>query len=315
MSANKFRLGFPIKLGYMTTITTSTGCILGVNIYDRNTGKFGFVFNKLTKFSKCPSTKLFSLLMSNRYLEPFQVLKSNALVGVFSKRYNLFRDYMIGIFLKSSFFTRKLFEVSLRRWGTTFLKLLSDFSILFSYFINMFSREKLTSRGSGKVNNSKVYTNKVFDILNIFFGNFYSLKKEKLIILIKKISFSFDTGKVLSIIANKWDFQSTSNRPDRGNSLFNIIGQKTIIISNSSKKFKPSLHFPIKFVSIHDLTYTVYNSLSRKMGSILNIIIDKVMNFELVKNSLVPYNFGNSIASSVRFFNGIKEQNLLFLGG
>ena len=269
-------------------------------------GKRGFVFEKGPQLSESPFSKRLPLSLANRRLESLQVFKGNAPLCLQGNRNNAFGNFMIYMFLESSFLAGEFFQMIFCRFRTTLLKLSLKFSRSFSDTINSFSGERISIRGDGKIDNAKIHADKLLHIFNIFFGHFDSLKEIKFSFLCYKVSLASNIRKIFRIVADKRHSQSAINRPD-GNKIFSI-SKNAGVISDCAEYFKSSLNLPIKFIGISNLGNAAHNDLSRKFKLFFNAIIDKMMNFILIKNLIFPGNAGNFIASFIAFPDSFQKR-------
>lgn len=158
----------------------------------------------------------------------------------------------------------------------------------------------------------KTNTDKLFYILNIFFGNVNGLKKVKLTFLVNQICFPFYVRKVVGIVADKGDFEPATNRPDRNRITF--VRKNTTVIGNTAKWFESAFYFLIQFVGISNFRDAAHQYLCRKIRRAFQTVIDFVVNFKLVKDFLFPSYFRNGITNRICFLNSFKEQISLFFG-
>ena len=160
----------------------------------------------------------------------------------------------------------------------------------------------------------KANPDKLFYILNIFFGNINGLKQVKLAFLVNQISFAFNVRQVVSVMANKRYFNPTSDYPKRNN-IIRLVSHNPTIITNASKWSKFSFGFLIQFVAISNFCNTSYKNLTTKFKSSLVFMVNFVMQFKIIENTLLPRHIRNGITNSISFLHRIEKQVSLFTGG
>ena len=158
----------------------------------------------------------------------------------------------------------------------------------------------------------KITTDKLFYILNIFFGNINGLKKVKLAFLVNQIRFTFNVRQVVSIMANKGNFNPATDSP-KGNNIVGFVSHNPAIITNASKRSKLSFGFLIQFVAISNFCNTSYKNLTTKFKSSLVFMVNFVMQFKIIENTLFPSYIRNGIANSISFLHRIEKQVSLFV--
>lgn len=158
----------------------------------------------------------------------------------------------------------------------------------------------------------KFITYKGFYISNIFFGDFNGLKQVKLPLLVNQIRFPFYVRKVVSVMANKRDFNSAANSPKRNN-IIRLVGHYPTVVTNASKWSKFSFSFPIKFVRICNFCNTTYKNLRRKSERSLVAMIYFVMQFKVIENTFFPSHIRYGITNSISFLHRFEKQVSLFI--
>lgn len=158
----------------------------------------------------------------------------------------------------------------------------------------------------------KTNTNKILNILNIFFGNINSLKKVKLAFLVNQISLPFDVRNVIRIMANKANLLSATYTPQR-NHVVRFVGHYSTIISNTAKWLKSTFGFLIQFISVSNFSYLPYKHLRREVKRSLVAMIYFVVQLKVIENLLLPSHIRNSITNSISFLHRFDKQVSLFI--
>lgn len=155
-------------------------------------------------------------------------------------------------------------------------------------------------------------TYKFFYVFYFFFGNINSLKKVKLTFLVNQIRFPFNVRNVIKVVANKINFLSTTNTPQR-NRVIGLVGHYPTIISNTTKWLKRTFGFLVQLISISHFGYLSYKHLGRKFKRSLIRMVNFVMEFKIIKNFLLPSYLRNGIANSISFLHRFDKQVSLFI--
>jgi hypothetical protein len=114
-------------------------------------------------------------------------------------------------------------------------------------------------------------------------------------------------------MANKWNLQSTIYRPN-GNAV-NLESKDSAIISNTTIGLESPFALPVKFIGICNLRYAPYKGLSRKIRCIFNSMVNKVVEFVLIKDLLMPRNIGDIIAGFITRLHSVYQTFSLFIRG
>jgi len=289
--------------------------IARINYNKRDTSKFSLVFKKRTELGESPGVMSSSLSFSYRssFSDVGQVFNSNPFSFGYSLFYNSLCYGVIGNSGESLFSAFKPFQELSASCCAFALNGFTHFEIFISNLVQLFRIKTCSIRKCSYVGYSKIHPYKFLNIFNIIFRNFNSLKKIKLAFFINKVCFPFDIRQIFRIMAKKRYFQSAVNRPNGGNLFFNIIRKNTRIISNSTKRFKSSLNFFVKFISINYLTNTTNKHLGRKLSNLFQGVINEMVNLKLVKNFLFPYHIGNLVTGIISLFKSCQKRFCLFI--
>ena len=191
--------------------------------------------------------------------------------------------------------------------GTTY------FPLFFPVFIKEFGREALPVGSAYNVGNAEVKSDKFLYVVNVIFGNFHRLKKEKLPFLVDKVCLSFDVRKIVGVVADKRNVLSLAHGPN-GNG-FPGIGKYAAVIGYASVLLKTAFTFPVKFVYVRNLADTTYNHLFGKVKLVTDFIVAKFMYVELFENLISPSRIGYTVARAIILLDRIKKHRALRIGG
>lgn len=306
----------------MMATGTSLRSVSRFNDNKINAMQSGFILKKGTQLAERPAAEFSpELLVPSFGREPnvSQVLDSDPLVFGFRRKNNPLCDSVVNDCRRSSFFALKPFRQSstvppcgsfrsvclcLNR-TTNPLPLLT---VLIESIGGMFD----PVRSDDNVCKPEVNTYKLFNIFNFPVWNIDSLEKVKLSLVVNQIRFPFDVWDIFRVVANKRNFQPSSDSPDGYGKVF--IGENTTVISDSPDGSERPLSFLIQLIGIRYFAYAAHEHLSGKIKGGLESVVAKIMDFELIKNFVFPCNVGNGITNSVCFFHRLKKQTRLFLG-
>ena len=276
---------------------------------NRDTASFGFIFDKASKLEKIPFAKagseLFALTVS-MVADTLQVLNSNALAAVFRSFNNALCDGVIHDRSRSALFSRKPFQdlsAALCAFG---LKRRSNLLAFSAVNLKLFPGHFITGRKSCDIDDAKINTDKIFNIFNVLFGDFNGLEKIKLALFGHKISFTLDVWQQLFVVANKGNFQSSVDSPNRNR--IGFIRKNAAIISNAAKRFERSYLFPFEFITINYFRKTADNHLGRKSECDSSALVANAMQFILIKNFIIPSNFRNIVTSTIGLLKRIQKR-------
>lgn len=289
----------------------------------RHTRHSRLVFHKGAELMEAPRIEFFSKALvpafgGGAYIR--QVLYGNTKPSDFGFHNDLFGNGVVDYRRGSSFFPFKPFQefgaatfafvsAAFRAFG---LNGTTDFSLLFPVTIQRFGGKGFTIGCTHNIGDSEVTTDKLLDIFNILFGDFYRLKKVKLAFLEHKVSFPFDVRKIIGVVTDKRHLLPFAYSPYRDMSIG--VGKHPAVIADASVFTEHTLTFPVKFVRVRHLAYAAYNYLSGKVKGIAYVIVAKVMQFELIESPIPPCNVRNLIARSISLLESFKKNPMLFFG-
>ena len=306
---------FRISFTNMQAIRTHLRCVGWRNYNQPNSTFFGFVCQKSSKLVKSPSVKFCFLILALWFCSIAnirQILNSYALFFGFCFFYNLLCYGMVRNGNKPSFSATKPFQQLSTASCAFSLNAGSYFRIFFANFFNGFRIITYSVRKRCYVCLTKIDPYKFFNIINIFIGYINCLKKIKLTIFINQIRFSLDKRDIIGIVAYKWDFKPSTNRPYRHN-VIRLECQNPIIVRDSPKLIKYPSCFSIQLVSVGNLAYNTNNHLATKIKCGFNFIVTFFVKSKLLKTLFIPSNIRNSIASRIRFLYCFYEQISLLI--
>lgn len=307
----------------MMAAGTSLRSVSRFNDNKINAMQSGFILNKGTQLAERPAAEFSpELLVPSFGREPdvSQVLDRDTLVFGFRRKNNPLCDSVVNDCRRSPFFA---FEPFQQFCATSFTRMRSTFRAfalnghtnllpLLTIGVDPVRRLFSAVRGDNNISETEVNPDKFLHILHIFVGYINGLKKIKFPLFINQVRFAFDIRQVFWIMANKGHFQTTADSPYRNR--HTLIRKDAAIIGDGTEWAEISFGFLVQFISIRNLAYAAHKHLSGETKRRLESVITKAMNFELVKNFILPRYFRNSITNGVRLFHCRKEQIRLFVG-
>ncbi len=108
---------------------------------------------------------------------------------------------------------------------------------------------------------------------------------------------------------------ATVERPDRDLPAISKVFQYAAIVDDGSTLSKLMLAFLVGLVGVGHLAQTTDDDLGCQRETILDIVIDRLLKFELRKDLFRPRIFGDRIASRIGRLHCFKQDRSLFLRG
>lgn len=315
--------GLVLSCADMMALGTGLGSICRVNDNQRDSSHLCLVFKECSQLVEAPGIKFFSecsvpALGSGAYFG--KALDGNAYSSEFGFRYNLLGNGMVDYRCSGSFFPFKPFQKS----GTATLAFVRApfraFGLDRTTDVPLFVPVPVKRPGSvgfsfgctGYICNAKVYSNKFFHIVYVFFGNFHRLEKEEFTFFEDKVCFPLYVRKIIGVVAYKRHFLTFADRPD-GNRTSGV-GKYPAVIADTSKLLEITLCLSVKFIRIGNFADTAHNDLRGKVESVPDMVVAQVVKPELVKDLVLPCNLGNKIACGIGFLECLKKTAMLQIG-
>ncbi len=314
---------FVCSFANMFTFTASLRTVSRINHNKFNPIEQSLIFKFYSQICKAPFTKFCPKLFVSLFRSKSdigKVFNRNTFTLFFCRCYNRFTYCMVNQISRCSFLATKPFRQlpAIPFSGTLrsvclCLNRTTNFLPMFTISIKPLGRMVNTIRSCYNRCQTKITTNKLFHVFNIFFGNINSLKQVKLTFLVNQVSFTFDIRNVIRVVANKINFLPTTDTPQRNN-VIRFVGHYPTVISNATKWFKVPFNFLIQLISISNFRYLPNKHLRRKVKRSLVDMIYFVMKPEIIENLLLPRHIRNSITNNISFFHRVEKQVSLFIG-
>lgn len=265
--------------------------------------EFSLVFKKTAELCERPriyppSERLVAFLLVGSLADIGQVLDRYALIPAFSLLYNLFADSMVDNGCESPLTSVEPFQQSMCAACAFGLNGSPCLVILLPNAVDFCRRIGFTLGCDGNVGHAHVNTYKLGAILNIFIGNVYCLIEKELAFDKKEVSLTFGILHKFRTVADVRYFNTSTDNRERS-LLLCSVAENTAIICNCPKLAEFALFLFVKFVGISNLTDCSDHKLSGKSVSILDDVVDLLVQIKLTKAALLPRYCGNGIASLI----------------
>lgn len=294
---------FAVPHAHMQTLGASLGSVCRRNSDNLNPRKPTLVFKEAAELGKRPrvgsaSERLVAFLLVSAFANVGQVLNGYALALVLCLLNNLSADSMIDNGCESPLTPTKPFQQPMCAACAFGLNGSPCLVILSPNPIDFCGRIGFALGCDGNIRDTHVNSQKLFAILNILVGNVYCLIEKKLAFDVKEVCFTLFILHQFGAVANIRHFDTTTYNGERS-LLFGGVTQNTAVVCNSSKLTECALFFLVKFVCVSDLADGADYKLGGKTVSVLDGVIDLLMQIKLTEATPLPRYCGNSIASLV----------------
>lgn len=274
-----------------------------------DTRKSAFVCEERAKLTEAPSIEFASeslvpSLGGLTYLAKVFNRKTDA--SFLCVRNNLFGDGVVNYRSSGLFSPAKPFQEFLATSCAFGLNGTTKFESLFTILIQSIGGISSTFGRTDNVRNTKVKTYNSVRILDFGFGDIDGLIEIEVSFLEDKICFSFDVRNVSFVMANKRNLLTFIDSPN-GNFGF-LIRQNSGIITDAPVGSELTLLLAVKLVRIGNLADTPGNHLSGKIELLTNVVITKMVDFELSESLVRPSNSRNIVARLVGFFHRLEKK-------
>lgn len=299
----------------MTLRTLLTG-MLRINLKQSNAEHSGFICQELFELIEAPVGMFRPLSFSNRSRPyAFEILNGNVGPKCLSSMDDALADNVIGVTLKSLLFARQLFQVSLGRLCSSFLKCLAKPVMALACLFNLFAGESLALGISSDVHNTQINAENliglgwcgIFDLAGCQNVEFPSMED--------KVGFAALVLKQEELLfsADEWDGLAPVNGPNVYSLIFQIEPDNSTIVGDCTSEFKSPLVFFVQFVGISNLRDCSDGWLSRQSKCFSNDIIACPVKRKLAKLLLIPSNFRNSVARRIDITESLFQREAVLL--
>lgn len=294
---------FAVPYSDMQTFGTSLGGVRRRYGNDIHTRKFTLVFKETAELGErprigSPSECLVALLFVGSFANIGQVLNGYTLILTLCLLDNLSADSMVDNGSESPFTPTKPFQQPMCAACAFGLNGSPCLVILLPNAVDFSRRIGFTLGCDGNVGHAHVNTYKLGAILNIFIGNVYCLIEKELAFDIKEVSLPLCVLHQFGTVGYIRNLDATTDNRERSLLLCSVT-ENTAIVCNCPKLAEFALFLFVKFVGISNLTDCPDHKLSGKSVSILDDVVDLLVQIKLTKAALLPRYCGNGIASLI----------------
>ncbi len=315
-TTDKFSLRTTIRFLTMTTHIASSACVTWVNSCEGNAVQLRLVGYKLFKLVKRP-VGMFSPLgltqpfffLTNLFRNSFQIFHTDSARSCLSLQYNGLGNAVVRTPLKQFLPTGKFFKSAFSRLSANALQNCPTLSVPLAGLFNSRTTKGLSVTVGSDRDNAQINSQHIIKLVGRFVGYVTGQQKEVLTLNQHQIRLSFLESKqtLIMAISRVRDFQSTVDRPDRGNGFFYIDRENTRIVGDTARSLECSLSFPIQLVAIGYFGQATNNQLGTQIERFLNRVVLGFVKIILLKRLMFKSIHGQCIASRVRFQKRIAE--------
>ena len=281
-----------------------------------DTRKSAFVREERTELTEVPSVELASESLVPTFGGlPYlaKVFNGKTDASFLCVGNNLFGDGMVDYRCCGLFSPTKPFQELLTTSCAFGLNGTTDFESLFTILIQSVGGVGSTFGRTDNVRNAKVKTYNSARILDFGFGDIDGLIEIEVSFLECKVCFSLDVRNVFFVMADERNLLTLPNSPD--GSFGFLVRKNSGIVTDASVSSEFTLLLVVKLVRIGNLADAADNHLSGEVESLTNIVITKMVDFELAESLVRPSNVRNVGTRLVGFFHGLEKKQPLFIAG
>lgn len=281
-----------------------------------DTRKSAFVCEERTKLTEVPSVELASEILASTlggltYLA--KVFNGKTDASFLCVGNNLFGDGVVDYRCSGLFSPAKPFQEFLAASCAFGLNGTTDFESLFPILVQSIGGVGFTFGCTDDVRNSEVKTYEGIRILDFGFGDVDGLIEEEVSFLEYKVCFSLDVRDVFFVVTDERNLLTLPDSPD--GRLGFLVGQDSGIVTDASVSSEFTLLLVVELVHIGNLADAADNHLSREIELLTNIVITKMVDFELTESLVRPSYVRNVGTSLIGFFHGLEKKRPLLIAG
>ena len=281
-----------------------------------DTRKSAFVREERTELTKVPSVELASESLVPTFGGlPYlaKVFNGKTDASFLCVENDLFGDGVVDYRCRGLFSPAKPFQELLATSCAFGLNGTTDFESLFTILVQSVGGVGSTFGRTDNVRNAEVKTYNSVRILDLGFGNINGLIEEEVSFLECEVCFSLDVRNVFFVVTDERNLLTLSDSPD--GCLGFLVGQDSGIVTDASVSSEITLLLVVEFVRIGNLADAADNHLSGEIELLTNIVITKMVDFELAESLVRPSNIRNVGTRLVGFFHGLEKKRPLLIAG
>ncbi len=312
----KYCLRWSVRFGDMTAFTTPFGGVSRVYENYRDTGKRGFVLNVLAKLCKRPTMQRSSLrpFRPNPLPDALKLLEGNGSLCALSRFYDAFCNNVVCVAGKAGLTTRAASKLALSRACAFFLQLGSKATVTVPDALNVRSAHLFAVGSACDVIDAEVYAQNTLNIVGRRCLDFAGCEKIERPTHEGKVTFALLRLQQLPLAfaACKGNIGAPVNRPDRHNTLRQLVTQYPAVIADCAQRLKGALGFFVQFVGVSNFRDAADDDLSRKREGFFDMTVNEFLKPELAERARIPSNFRDIVTRLVSPFHRLFQCRSLF---
>ena len=294
---------FAVPYSDMQTFGTSLGGVRRRYGNDIHTREFTLVFKETAELGErpridSPSERLVALLPIGSFADIGQVLNGYAFILAFGLFYNVSADSMVDNGYESPLTSTKPFQQPMCAACAFGLNGSPCPIILFPNAIDFGRRIGLTLGGDSNVGHAHVNAYKFLTVFNILVGNIYCLIEKKLTLDKKQVSLTLCILHQFGSVTYIRHLDATADNGDRSLLLCGVT-KNTAVVGYCTELAELASLLLIKFVSVCNLADCPDYKLGGKTVSVLDGVVNLLVQVELTETTPLPCYCGNGIARLV----------------
>lgn len=286
-----------------------------INEHNRHTSQGRLVVYKLSELIEAPIMLFASLRSLNRasFSDAPKILKDYHGRSVFGLRNQLFGDAMICVSMKSSFFSRKLLQMSLGTFRTAALKICPKVVYLGSDFFYLLPREFFARRVHSNVLDAKIDTKNIYRLIFRWLRNIdYNTKIEGPFVE-NQISLASDPVHSWSMIIADQNGQLDSTiESQQRDPVKSLPGHDSLIVDDCSIKTELWLNGLVSLVSLGCFGNCSYSHLSGDAKLFSDLMINNLLQLDFIGGMKLKRFLSDEVAGGVKLMHGLKKSLILF---
>lgn len=271
---------------------------------DRNASKLRLVDDFLLQVVERPSVVLSPLAASNRcpFADAFEVLKSNAALGVFRLLNHTLGDAVVHVFGKASLFLTSFLEQALGRLRTLGLQPRAQLGMALAQSVDLSSCELFPVAVCGDVGDTQINAQKTLNLGRWGRLNIAGRKQVELPVDQTQIGFTALRFQQLAVMcsADVGNPLATGNGPDRNLLWGQPPSQDAAVIGDCAERVKCALFALARLVGIRNLRNATNSHLGGQSKARADRLVRQAVKRELLELLILPRQLADLITSVVK---------------
>ena len=300
-----------IRFVNTTTLRTSPARVFGINQNHGNTGALGLVNDELSKLEERPVAVPVSLRASNLCLaDAAQIFQGQRPTSVLRLLNKLLADRVVGVFLKTSLFSRELPKFAFGGLCAFLLKIGAAVFEDASIAVHVISFEDFALVVSRQIHDPQIHTHYTFEFHWLGSLHFTGRQKIETTLPQAQVALPALTAQEVHLLlaTSERNRLTTLHGPDGDLHLVEIVGKDAAVVRDRPVRFESALGFAIKFVGIRDFRNATHRDLSAQLKYLPHRAIGQSMQRELVKGVVFPSLIAEIVAGIIGSFQSPFQQ-------